>query len=66
MDIIKRIDYFGAFLRIGGITLFLVGLQGGGYQYPWVRVSEYKPSLRHGDTAPCQSQTLMAYILTWN
>ena len=34
-DIIKRIDYFGAFLSIGGITLFLVGLQAGGYQYPW-------------------------------
>ena len=35
MDIIKRIDYMGAFLSIGGVTLFLVGLQAGGYQYPW-------------------------------
>lgn len=25
----------GAFLSIGGVTLFLVGLQAGGYQYPW-------------------------------
>lgn len=35
MDIVKRIDYVGAFLSIGGVTLFLVGLQAGGYQYPW-------------------------------
>ena len=36
MDIIKRIDYVGALLSIGGVTLFLVGLQAGGYQYAWV------------------------------
>jgi hypothetical protein len=36
MDTLKRIDYFGAFLSIGGVTLFLVGLQGGGYEYPWI------------------------------
>lgn len=35
MDIFKRIDYVGALLSIGGVTLFLVGLQSGGYQYPW-------------------------------
>lgn len=34
-QILKRIDYVGAFLSIGGVTLFLVGLQAGGYQYPW-------------------------------
>ena len=34
-DILKRIDYMGAFLSIGGVTLFLVGLQAGGYQFPW-------------------------------
>ena len=34
-DILKRIDYMGAFLSIGGVTLFLVGLQGGGYTAPW-------------------------------
>lgn len=32
----KRIDYVGAFLSIGGVTLFLVGLQFGGYQYRWI------------------------------
>lgn len=35
MEIVKRIDWLGAFLSIVGITLFLVGLQAGGYQYPW-------------------------------
>jgi hypothetical protein len=34
-DILKQIDYVGAFLSIAGVTLFLVGLQAGGYQYPW-------------------------------
>lgn len=35
-QILKRIDYVGAFLSIGGVTLFLVGLQAGCYQYPWM------------------------------
>ncbi|KAL2064448.1 hypothetical protein VTL71DRAFT_4942 [Oculimacula yallundae] len=35
MDILKQIDYLGAFLSFGGMTLLLVGLQAGGYQYPW-------------------------------
>lgn len=35
-DVARRIDYGGAFLSIGGVTLFLVGLQFGGYQAPWV------------------------------
>lgn len=34
-EIIKRIDFVGAFLSIGGVTIFLVGLQAGGYEYPW-------------------------------
>lgn len=34
-EILKRIDYVGAFLSIGGVTLFLVGLQAGGYPDPW-------------------------------
>ncbi|KJX97028.1 MFS drug efflux pump like protein [Zymoseptoria brevis] len=34
-SVIKGIDWLGTFLSIGGITLFLVGLQAGGYQYPW-------------------------------
>jgi len=35
MDILKEIDYVGALLSIGGVALFLVGLQAGGYQYAW-------------------------------
>lgn len=35
MELLKRIDYVGAFLSIAGVTLFLVGLQAGGYQHPW-------------------------------
>ena len=34
-QILGRIDWFGTLLSIGGTTLFLVGLQAGGYQYPW-------------------------------
>jgi hypothetical protein len=33
--ILKGIDWLGTFLSIGGITLFLVGLQAGGYPSPW-------------------------------
>ena len=35
MELLKRIDYVGAFLSIAGVTLFLVGLQAGGYQHAW-------------------------------
>ncbi|CAK1367690.1 unnamed protein product [Cercospora beticola] len=35
MQILARIDWVGAFLSIVGITLFLVGLQAGGYPHPW-------------------------------
>lgn len=34
--VVKRIDFFGAFLSIVGLTLFLVALQAGGYTHPWV------------------------------
>jgi hypothetical protein len=34
-EIIKRIDFLGAFLSITGLTLFLVALQAGGYTHPW-------------------------------
>ncbi|MCJ1473255.1 hypothetical protein MMC13_001906 [Lambiella insularis] len=34
-DLLKRIDYLGAFLLILGLTLFLVGLQSGGQNYLW-------------------------------
>ncbi|CCT69545.1 related to MFS drug efflux pump [Fusarium fujikuroi] len=35
MEILKSIDYVGAFLSIVGLTLFLVALQAGGYSHPW-------------------------------
>lgn len=35
IQVLKRIDWVGALLSIVGITLFLVGLQAGGYQHPW-------------------------------
>lgn len=34
-QIIKEIDWLGAFLSVTGITLFIMGMQFGGYQYPW-------------------------------
>lgn len=34
-QIVNRMDLFGAFLGIGGITTFLVGLNWGGQEYPW-------------------------------
>jgi MFS family permease len=32
---VARMDFVGAFLGIGGITVFLVGLNWGGQEYPW-------------------------------
>ncbi len=34
-EIIKEIDFVGGLLSIGGMIVFLAGLQWGGYQYPW-------------------------------
>jgi hypothetical protein len=34
-EILKRIDFLGAFLSITGLALFLVALQAGGYTHPW-------------------------------
>jgi Fungal trichothecene efflux pump (TRI12) len=34
-EIARSIDYFGGCLSIAGVTLFLTGLQTGGYQFPW-------------------------------
>lgn len=34
-EILKRIDYVGGFLSIGGLLLFMMGVQWGGYQYTW-------------------------------
>ncbi|TVY80305.1 Efflux pump FUS6 [Lachnellula suecica] len=35
MQVLKRMDYIGAFLGIGGVTVFLVGLNWGGQEYAW-------------------------------
>ena len=32
---VRRIDYIGGVLGIGGVTTFLVGLNWGGQEYPW-------------------------------
>ncbi|CZT48556.1 related to MFS drug efflux pump [Rhynchosporium secalis] len=34
-QVLKRIDFVGAFLSIAGVTLFLVGLNWGKQPYPW-------------------------------
>lgn len=43
MQIAAKIDYVGAFLSISGVTLFLVGLQAGGYQFPWTSAKVLAP-----------------------
>lgn len=35
MEVLKRIDFIGAFLSISGVTIFLVGLNWGKQPYPW-------------------------------
>ena len=37
-ECLERMDFFGAFLGIGGITIFLVGLNWGGQDYAWKSV----------------------------
>jgi MFS family permease len=34
-EVIKQIDYVGGFLSVGGLVLFMMALQWGGYQYAW-------------------------------
>ena len=34
-EILAEIDYVGGALSVGGMIVFLAGLQWGGYQYPW-------------------------------
>lgn len=34
-EVLRRIDYIGGFLSIGGLLLFMMGVQWGGYQYSW-------------------------------
>jgi len=34
-QILAEIDYIGGFLSVAGFLLFMMGMQWGGYQYPW-------------------------------
>jgi MFS family permease len=34
-EILAQIDYIGGFLSVSGMLLFMMGMQWGGYQYPW-------------------------------
>ncbi|EMD95137.1 hypothetical protein COCHEDRAFT_1129359, partial [Bipolaris maydis C5] len=34
-QILAEIDYVGGFLSVAGMILFMMGMQWGGYQYPW-------------------------------
>jgi len=34
-QVLKEIDYIGGLLSISGMLLFMMGMQWGGYQYPW-------------------------------
>jgi multisubunit Na+/H+ antiporter MnhC subunit len=34
-EIFSQIDYIGGITSIGGLTLFLVAMQAGGYSHPW-------------------------------
>ncbi|KAF2451629.1 MFS multidrug transporter-like protein [Karstenula rhodostoma CBS 690.94] len=34
-QVLSEIDYLGGFLSVSGMLLFMMGMQWGGYQYPW-------------------------------
>ncbi|OQN95294.1 hypothetical protein B0A48_18525 [Cryoendolithus antarcticus] len=42
-EILTQIDYIGGFLSIAGMLLFMMGMQWGGYQYPWTSVHTLVP-----------------------
>lgn len=42
-DIVKQIDFVGGFLSIGGMVLFMAGMQWGGYQYAWTSAHVLAP-----------------------
>ena len=44
-EILKRIDYVGGILSISGMLLFMMGLQWGGYNYPWASAHVLVPLL---------------------
>lgn len=43
METIKQVDWIGGLLSVSGTLLFMMGLQWGGYQYPWVSVHVMVP-----------------------
>lgn len=42
---IRRVDWLGSFLFIGGMTSFLIGVSWGGIQYKWTSASTLAPIL---------------------
>tara|TARA_R110002003_G_scaffold878_2_gene21706 strand:+ start:1062 stop:2402 length:1341 start_codon:yes stop_codon:yes gene_type:complete len=44
-QILAEIDYVGGFLSISGMLLFMMGMQWGGYQYPWSSAHVLAPLL---------------------
>lgn len=42
---LKRTDWIGAFLFVGGMTSFLVGLSWGGIQHPWTSAATLGPMI---------------------
>ena len=48
MEVVKQIDFLGGFLSIGGFTLFMAGMQWGGYQYKWSSAHVLAPLILGG------------------
>ncbi|MCJ1447111.1 MAG: hypothetical protein MMC23_007620 [Stictis urceolatum] len=44
-EVLSRIDYIGGFLSVGGMILFMAGLQWGGYMYSWTSAHVLVPLL---------------------
>lgn len=42
-EVLKRVDFIGGFLSIGGLLLFMSGIQWGGYQYKWTSAHVLAP-----------------------
>ncbi|KAF2404388.1 MFS multidrug transporter-like protein [Trichodelitschia bisporula] len=42
-EILRQIDWIGGFTSIAGLLLFMMGLQWGGYQYPWTSAHTLVP-----------------------
>ncbi|KAH7406344.1 fungal trichothecene efflux pump [Phaeosphaeria sp. MPI-PUGE-AT-0046c] len=42
-QVLAEIDYLGGFLSVAGMLLFMMGMQWGGYQYPWTSAHVLAP-----------------------